>query len=325
MTPELFAGTTAKDEYHLLLERGPDTSWLTHHRDTFVTKDDFVWIRDHGIDTVRLPVGHWTYNAPHPYVPCDTYVDQAFEWAQEVGLKVLIDVHAAPGCQNGFDNGGLAGVCQWHIDPHNIDKTLRFIEQLCLHVKHQPALAGIQVLNEPRWDIPLDIIRSFYDRGYRLIRSHLDASYYIVFHDSFRLDVWDDYFRSRSFENVILDTHMYQVFAPEDQRGTLSDLFQKIGVRRAQELSAASQVVDIVVGEWSGAIHPHALAQVDTGSHDALYRAVINTLWVTFEAARGWFFWNYKLSLESTRTHRGWSFKDSITRGDLPLPKGVKQ
>jgi aryl-phospho-beta-D-glucosidase BglC (GH1 family) len=105
MTPELFEGTTAEDEYHLLLERGSDTTWLTHHRDTFITKADFQWIRDHGIDTIRLPVGHWTYNAPHPYLPCDSYVEQAFAWAEETGLQVLLDVHAAPGCQNGFDNG----------------------------------------------------------------------------------------------------------------------------------------------------------------------------------------------------------------------------
>jgi glucan 1,3-beta-glucosidase len=325
MTPELFEGTTAEDEYHLLLERGSDTTWLTHHRDTFITKADFQWIRDHGIDTIRLPVGHWTYNAPHPYLPCDSYVEQAFAWAEETGLQVLLDVHAAPGCQNGFDNGGLAGVCQWHKDPHNIDQTLRFINQLCLHLKHHPALAGIQVLNEPRWDIPMDIIRSFYDRSYRLIRSHLDASKYIVFHDAFRLEEWEDYFRSRPFENVILDTHMYQVFAPEDQRGTIPDLFHKIGVRRARELQSMQDIVDVVVGEWSGAIHPHALSLCDPSVHDALYRAVANTLLVTFDVVRGWFFWNYKLSEQSTQTHRGWSFLDSVNRGDLPLLKGVKQ
>jgi len=39
-------------------------------------------------------------------------VDQVFQWAEEFGLRVVLDLHAAPGCQNGFDNGGIMGVCE---------------------------------------------------------------------------------------------------------------------------------------------------------------------------------------------------------------------
>ena len=39
------------------------------------------------------------------------YLDKAFDWAEETGLQILIDLHTAPDSQNGFDNGGICGLC----------------------------------------------------------------------------------------------------------------------------------------------------------------------------------------------------------------------
>lgn len=327
MTPELYQGTTAKDEYHLLQQRGNNTDWLTEHRDTFITKKDFQWIKDYGLDTVRLPVGHWAFDAKKPYVSCATYIDLAFTWANEVGLQVLLDVHAAPGCQNGFDNGGLSGICEWHKDQANIEQTLSFIESLCIRYKEEPSLAGIQVLNEPRWDLPLDLLQSFYDRSYHLIRSHLTNDHYIVFHDAFRLDVWEEFFQTKDYTNVILDTHMYQVFSGRDKERTIPELLHKVGIQRYQELVPIQKYVNVVVGEWSLGIHKNTLQYAtDDYIKEALYRAVGNSLIVTFEAITGWFFWSYKLSELSTQNHPGWSFVDCVHKGYLPAYiKGVKE
>lgn len=32
------------------------------------------------------------------------YIDQAFDWGQQYGIAILLDMHAAPGSQNGNDN-----------------------------------------------------------------------------------------------------------------------------------------------------------------------------------------------------------------------------
>jgi len=321
MTPELYQDTDAEDEYHLLLARHEDKHrWLKYHRDTFITKMDFKWISEHGIDTVRLPLGHWTFKAEEPYISAKKYVDMAFLWAEEYDLKVVLDVHAAPGCQNGFDNGGLSGICEWHKDPIHIEKTIDFIEQLCLHYKEEPTLSGIQVLNEPRWDIPLDVLIEFYTKSYDVIRKYCTDDVYVMFHDAFRLTVWEDFFATNDFTNVILDTHMYQVFSPADKTRSINQLLQKVTTQRTQELHALDGIVDVVVGEWSHGIHPCTLEEATTTyTKNALYRAVGNSLLLTYEHVRGWFFWSYKLSEESTRSHRGWSYKDSVERGDLPL------
>ena len=45
MTPRLFAGTDAKDEYSFM--QTPDAKEkINKHRDTFITEDDFRWLAE---------------------------------------------------------------------------------------------------------------------------------------------------------------------------------------------------------------------------------------------------------------------------------------
>lgn len=69
---------------------------LKQHWSTWITETDFQAIKAAGLNTVRLPVGHWTFNASkaEPYaayaeVP---YVSQALLWANKYGLDVMLDL-----------------------------------------------------------------------------------------------------------------------------------------------------------------------------------------------------------------------------------------
>lgn len=321
MTPELFNGYDALDEYHLLEALGEKRhDVIKHHRDTFITKDDFKWIKDHGIDTVRIPIGYWLFNAEYPYIKAKSYVDQAFDWADEVGLFIVLDLHAAPGCQNGFDNGGLSGICEWHKRNGHIDQTLAFLKQLAQTYKHQSSLKGIEVLNEPRWDISLKIIQDFYKTSYTIIRDTIPRLIDIYFHDGFRLNEWESFFKENAFENVYLDTHMYQVFSDNDATRKPHEVIEKVAIKRHNELQHVLPYVNVIIGEWSLGIHPNTLDQLSNNvTKTALYKAVANSLLLTFEQTSGWFFWNYKLSPESLDKHPGWSLKEAIKKQYLEL------
>ena len=84
-SPELFAGTTAEDEDELCrqLPREELVRRLTEHRDTYITKDDFLYVREHGMNMVRIPVPHFIFGDDpaycDPYVPCIEYLDRAFD------------------------------------------------------------------------------------------------------------------------------------------------------------------------------------------------------------------------------------------------------
>src|ERR1700722_7094877 len=69
MVPDIYRGSAAEDEYSLSLDLGSGAkSRLDRHRETFITAEDFHWIRDCGLNAVRLPVGYWALEAPKPYV-----------------------------------------------------------------------------------------------------------------------------------------------------------------------------------------------------------------------------------------------------------------
>ena len=58
MSPGLFADTGTEDETWLSRKQPADefVRRLTEHRNTYVTEEDFRFIAESGLDTVRLPV-----------------------------------------------------------------------------------------------------------------------------------------------------------------------------------------------------------------------------------------------------------------------------
>ena len=42
------------------------------------------------------------------------YLKRMLKWAEDAGIKVLLDLHGGPGGQNGFDNSGRRGYIHWH-------------------------------------------------------------------------------------------------------------------------------------------------------------------------------------------------------------------
>lgn len=79
------------------------------HYATFYMKQSFEDIRDAGFDHVRIPFPYWVIenvNPNDPYVEKIgwRYLLRAIEWARELGLRVNIDLHTAPGSQNGWNH-----------------------------------------------------------------------------------------------------------------------------------------------------------------------------------------------------------------------------
>ncbi|MCK7488326.1 MAG: hypothetical protein MZU97_24650 [Bacillus subtilis] len=107
----------------------------------------------------------------------------------------MLDLHTAPGSQNGFDNGGIDGVLSWHLDPKNIDVTVDVLDEIAKRYKDHPALHSIQALNEPHWTIDLAILQAFYCRACTIACGRfLKPETAIVFHDGFRMKPWQAFF-----------------------------------------------------------------------------------------------------------------------------------
>lgn len=110
ITPSIFADTgdaTIVDEYTYGSKYGPieASRLLTPHWDSWITEADFATIASYGLNHVRLPVGYWAIDGSEGVYPQGQYpyVEKAVKWAKKYGLKVILDIHGAPGSQNGFD------------------------------------------------------------------------------------------------------------------------------------------------------------------------------------------------------------------------------
>jgi glucan 1,3-beta-glucosidase len=63
--------------------------------------EDFNKIKQAGFNVVRIPVGYWAYDTFNsPFVSgANVYIDAAIDWARSLDLKIVIDLHGAPGSQ----------------------------------------------------------------------------------------------------------------------------------------------------------------------------------------------------------------------------------
>ena len=342
MHPELFAGTTAEDETELCLQLGDEKfERLKRHRDSYITLDDFKYLQSHGFNAVRIPVPHFIFDDCQPYVGCIEYLDRAFEWARQTDIVILIDLHTVRDSQNAFDNGGICGVCKWHLKQENIDHTVMVLEKLAKRYRDDAALYGIEFLNEPATPqrveemrrqgrykphdekraegsagVPDELLRDFYLRCYHALRPLLRDETVLMFHDGFRLQYWKDFMQDGDFKNVVLDTHPYVAFGAWGiTNPTLLDILKIPLEQYQQAFDAMKDKFKICVGEWCFAFPGNALHESDTPlMRDAAIRAAAAAQLYLFDQADSWFYWSYKLISEP----QGWDARKAIEHGWMP-------
>ena len=70
MSPSLFEGTTAEDEYYLptQLSREVYEARIKIHRSEYITERDFTRIKSMGMDAVRIPVPYFIFGDREPFI-----------------------------------------------------------------------------------------------------------------------------------------------------------------------------------------------------------------------------------------------------------------
>ena len=325
MKESLFSDIVGSDETCFCVQLGCEEASrrLRKHWDTWITEADFAWIAEHGFNAVRIPVGHWIFGSAsdypyherygmdlHPYVDGGLErLDRAFDWAETYGLMVLVDLHCAPGCQNGFDNGGIEGVVDWFSKPEYIDFTVFTLERLAARYGHRLAFWGIETLNEPRWSIPDDVLQQFNRHANEAIRKYCPPENgAVVIHDGFRgsriKKVFGGLFDEPDLNNVVLDVHRYQCFLPHlKMLGAEGNVRHAEGPLADEMKMLNEEVLWTICGEWS----------LGTGGKrsDAERQAFFDAQKRAFENTQGDFFWSYKIESGNP----AWSLRDAVEMG----------
>jgi glucan 1,3-beta-glucosidase len=359
MQPSFFQGTGEEDEVWLnrtMSVTDPEglREKMEVHRSSYVGLEDFRLIASHGIGLVRIPVPYFIFGDCPPFLGCIEYLDKAFDWAEETGLQVLIDLHTVPDSQNAYDNGGITGVCKWCQQPEKVEFALTVLERLACRYRNRKGLYGIEVVNEPislavyytspctgkakdkkeakgSSYVPMSFLKPFYKEAYERLRAILPEEKAIVFHDGFRLGSWKNFFHKEGMKNVILDTHIYIIamenFVP----------IHKMWVYRCYmaiekwRLKRAERYVPVVVGEWcictqyaQKVCKTMMLEDEFVKEQQKRFREVAKLELDTWESScHGWIYWNYQLERDLSETtdpaeKESWALNRCWNNGWMP-------
>ncbi|SGZ53783.1 CIC11C00000005718 [Sungouiella intermedia] len=356
ITPSLFEkfDEVPVDEYHFTQALGKDQALkvLQNHWLSWYTEDDFKAIKQAGLNHVRIPIGYWAFRLldDDPYVQGQVeYLDQAIEWARNNDLKVWVDLHGAPGSQNGFDNSGLRDEIGFQSS-NNIEVTLTALQDIFDKYggwDYEDVITGIELLNEPLGpSADLNQLKNFYQWGYKNMRSVSVNN--VIIHDAFMpYNYWDKELTSNGgYWDVILDHHHYQVFSSGELSRSIDD---HISVACSWGTGAKSEYHWNVAGEFSAALTDcaywlngvnrgarwegnydgssyHGLCDsyvsVDlwTDSHKSDVRKYLEAQLDAFEQTAGWIFWNWKCE-----DAIDWDLSKLIDAGVFPQPLNDRQ
>ena len=256
ITPSLFYRFLGKthsegvgmDSYTFCEALGPEEGnrVMRAHWDAWITEDHIKDLADREVELFRLPIGDWTLKPYGPYVGCMDGAKDKIQWlldtAQKYNVKVLLDVHAVKGSQNGYDNSGIANRTEWidenhfehwshalgewmgqwdndkgqykYIDIEGINWAIDTIDGLLKEWGDHPAVYAIEPVNEPWWSSDLALLKGFYRSVHKMMKERAPRLKF-VFHDAFHYDAdtWNNMFGDdEDYSNVIMDHHFYQAW-----------------------------------------------------------------------------------------------------------------
>ena len=172
------------------LENNPNLSaydpeeLMAIYRDCFFTQEDFRIIKeDLGLNTIRLPF--YYLNILNEDLTLKTeeeafsYLDWFIACAAEQELYIVLDLHGAPGSQNGYEHSGSAGDAGLWDSEENVNATVALWEFVARHyMETKPELgkwiATYDLLNEPTYparSTTNETCWNVFDRIYDAIRA----------------------------------------------------------------------------------------------------------------------------------------------------------
>lgn len=224
ITPSLFDQFDPQDnivdEWGLCAKLGPEEAkkQLQHHYDTFITEADFEKIAKMGLNHVRIPTGHWAVRTfeDEPFVPRLSwdYLLKGIQWARKYGLRVMVELHTAPGSQNGWNHSGKFGTVGFLNGTEgdvNGNRTLDIVTEM-IEFFNKPEWSHVTpimgVLNEPAiYRIETKRVQEWYRQSHDAIRGITgdENGPLLTYHEGFLgMPSWYGFFKDPHYKRVIL-------------------------------------------------------------------------------------------------------------------------
>lgn len=307
---------------------------VAEHRATRITRSDFQEIKALGLNAVRIPFPYWLVQGPlpgEPFVGPDlSPLDNAFLWAEEVGLKVVLCYHGTIGFQSEHHASGRAND-DWDPRDWNEHANVMVLQRVATRYRSKAALAGIAVVNEPSASIPLKRLIWYYKAAYNAIRgAGVSEDVEIMFPVYHRgSDAYEKSFQRHftGFKNIVWDVHMYQLFHPAWHRKSLAEHLRWASACAGAQhdvRAISQQGAKVVVSEWCLALPTWDERYLLSREWETLPEEEQSLVMASFarrqlrsfaEHSDGWFFWSWKDGDSDV-----WNLQRCIERGWLKVP-----
>ncbi|KAJ1452410.1 glycoside hydrolase superfamily [Pelagophyceae sp. CCMP2097] len=328
---------------------------LLEHWDSWVTETTFDSLSAAGITHVRVPIGHWILgdiSNDEPYVFGEwPFLARAARWAAQRNMGVYLDLHTAPGSQNGFDNSGRMGKATWDSTQANVNRTLRIVQAVSDRVRADAltAITGFGLLNEPDQHTDYWRMLEYYNEAYTRIRSTLGGNVAIYIGDMFNPQSFNWYWHAGNpvkATNVFLDTHIYACFVDDLKAMTPKQHVRQVCAFERGHINAccwaAQRPTELgrFVGEWTAAYDQTPSPELQRlrpvsrpldGKRFNFLRQYVLAQMMTYEATpesskpymqgapaldvHGWFFWNFHMEAD---VYREWDYLRGVDEGWIP-------
>lgn len=136
---------------------GPDEAahFWQQFKDNYITRDDILFIRQQGANTIRLPFNYRLFTNEDFMGLADNTgegfrrIDDAVRWCREAGLYLILDMHDCPGGQTGDNIDDSYGYPWIYESERSQQQFCNIWQQIAERYKDEPVILGYELMNEP--------------------------------------------------------------------------------------------------------------------------------------------------------------------------------
>src|SRR6202790_2443791 len=127
---------------------GPEGSaaFWQKYRENYITREDIALLHRAGFNSIRVPLHYSLFE--NDDAEGFKLLDRLIVWSRAESLYVIIDLHAAPGGQNGANIDDSAGYPWLYQSPQEQEHLLAIWRRLAAHYRDEPTVLGYDLLNE---------------------------------------------------------------------------------------------------------------------------------------------------------------------------------
>ncbi|KAF1952937.1 glucan 1,3-beta-glucosidase precursor [Byssothecium circinans] len=300
------------------------------HYARWITVDDIQRIHDAGLNTIRIPIGYWSFrdvvDSSEKFPNMDLkYLDNVVAKAASLGMFIVMDLHGAPGSQKTDD--AFTGQClpeAWlpgFFTQPNYDRAKRWLDWMTRRIHNTPSYKAtvgiIEVVNEPQTSrdhggMPQQerdtLTQVYYPQALASVRA-AEASLNIPVNERLHVQFMDSLWgagspRSNlpSDNGIVFDDHNYVGGAVEAGHPNPKQA-DYMWYTCYDDNRLSDNNTPKLVGEWSLTVNHESDPEFNwqNDNNAAFYKQWFIAQQRLYEQTNGWIFWTWKNQLNDPR------------------------